>query len=605
MVSLLMVCGYLCFLSGVTTAEKEIFEWGSRGALERQRIHQGVKSYIRDYPFYVMILRLYDETGWRYLCGGVLIHVNATLTACHCSDEGVSEGRDETVIIGGVENPWKGGMGLQASYVQYVVHHPLCGKRKRLEYPRDFDACVMFHKKPFKYTLFVQPIRLFSRDPELNMKKYREWSVRQQLGVVLGNGFNSSGSNASMTYYMQAGLTMTLTTEECRRRMCGSGYAALCRYDFEEHGQICLLGLESTACGGDSGGPIIVKGYVVGIVSWSTECESGEIFGGAAPREMFPISVEILLVALWISSSKPEFTAEPNDLRTRELKYASFPFYVQVIKFTKARQNWHYLCGGSLIGPSVTLTSCHCVSSPEGQYTRVYLDLRHDALVVIAGAENPWFGSPYKQDSYIKQIMAHPHCSQSTVNTSSWDVAALLHFRSFQTTEQVRPTRLYHNDPRQNLEELMRVMAAEGNCYTIGNKIVSDKKLQYVEIAQMVPLSEKDCRMHACYKRIDNLCGHKYIDAGQFCMKPVRKCIGASGGPIICKGFLFGVSGWPGGCSVGGFSIDANVVAVTHVTNWYAAGLRKVSSESPSLRGAYLMLLPTCLFLNPLRYIGF
>jgi len=106
---------------------------------------------------------------------------------------------------------------------------------------------------PFTYGPGVQPISLTSSEPPAG-----------SLAVVSGWGLLSSGG--TLPSQLQA-VEVYITS----RAACNSAYA---EYDGITDNMICAAvpGGGKDACQEDSGGPLVVGGQLVGIVSWGVGC---------------------------------------------------------------------------------------------------------------------------------------------------------------------------------------------------------------------------------------------------------------------------------------------------------------------------------------------
>lgn len=64
----------------------------------------------------------------------------------------------------------------------------------------------------------------------------------------------------------------TATVKSVTRKMCEKQYQSLFGVNKISDNMICAQKDDTDTCGGDSGGPILVEGEVVGVVSWGVGC---------------------------------------------------------------------------------------------------------------------------------------------------------------------------------------------------------------------------------------------------------------------------------------------------------------------------------------------
>lgn len=119
------------------------------------------------------------------------------------------------------------------------------------------DIALVKVKKPIQFSKTVQPIKI------------REERVGGEEGVTV-TGWGSATYNGDAPDILQFLTLKTITNDECKQ-MHSAEEAALI-YPFS----LCTFGKKKEGtCGGDSGGPLALKGELVGIVSWGVPCADG------------------------------------------------------------------------------------------------------------------------------------------------------------------------------------------------------------------------------------------------------------------------------------------------------------------------------------------
>lgn len=100
--------------------------------------------------------------------------------------------------------------------------------------------------------------------------------------TVIGYGSNSSFTESTLKLY--EGQTNLISKEEC---IDSIGYIMLAPF-----GTCCTKNEGANPCGGDSGGPLICSGNVIGIVSHGPQCQ---LYG------MATVYTNLLEYANWLS----------------------------------------------------------------------------------------------------------------------------------------------------------------------------------------------------------------------------------------------------------------------------------------------------------------
>ncbi|KAJ9597879.1 hypothetical protein L9F63_011245 [Diploptera punctata] len=198
------------------------------------RIVGGEDAEIENYPY-----QLSFETNGRHNCGASIITNNWAVSAAHCVEDREVE---DLRFRAGSSIREQGGTLHPA---EVVIMHPQYNK-----FTIDCDIAVIKVSEPFVYGPGVQPITLATVDP-----------AASEVGVVTGWGLTSE--TGSMSTQLQSVQLPIIDFEECENVY---GY-------FLTKNMICA-GIEGGKgiCSSDSGGPLVVDGKLVGIVSFSTGC---------------------------------------------------------------------------------------------------------------------------------------------------------------------------------------------------------------------------------------------------------------------------------------------------------------------------------------------
>lgn len=201
----------------------------------RNRIVGGKDAKIDQFPFQVS-LRYYGS----HRCGGSIYKPNIVITAAHCV-EGISTSQLE--VVAGTTFWNEGGE-------QRGVHRALQNKGFS-PFTNDYDVAILILDKPFERSTSVQQIDLATSNTIVD---------DGSAATISGWGAeNEAESSSDGLKYVEVNI---INQAECK-----SAYG-----DMITDNMICAGSAGKDACFGDSGGPMVVGGIQVGIISWGYGC---------------------------------------------------------------------------------------------------------------------------------------------------------------------------------------------------------------------------------------------------------------------------------------------------------------------------------------------
>uniref|UniRef100_A0A1L8EGE7 Putative trypsin-1-like protein n=1 Tax=Haematobia irritans TaxID=7368 RepID=A0A1L8EGE7_HAEIR len=194
------------------------------------------------YPFVVSLMT--DTIFGRYhSCGGSIINQRTVITAAHClaptssSVLKVHVGEKSRKVVNGFVYD-----------VQSLHYHP-----KWTASTQDYDVGLVRIEGSFTYSISVRPISLAEEKIKIRDGSY---------ATVLGWGYTSDWGPPSDVLKMARVPTVRQST--CNRQMGGLITKRMLCAGFKSGGV--------DACQMDSGGPLIYKEKLIGIVSWGVGC---------------------------------------------------------------------------------------------------------------------------------------------------------------------------------------------------------------------------------------------------------------------------------------------------------------------------------------------
>jgi secreted trypsin-like serine protease len=211
------------------------------------RVIGGEPAAESQYPWAAAVV-LHERAGgeaWqRHYCSGSLISARTVLTAAHCL-----EGRgpaDVQVVVGRADLRQPGG---EVRDVAAVLRHPLYGTSGRSN-----DAALLLLAAPSAQT----PVPLVGSD---RADLWAPWTAATVAG------WGSTAEGGPMSGQLRSAPVSVLPRRYCSRpRAYGTA--------FDRFSMLCA-GTEdgsADACTGDSGGPLLAAGHLVGVVSFGRGC---------------------------------------------------------------------------------------------------------------------------------------------------------------------------------------------------------------------------------------------------------------------------------------------------------------------------------------------
>ncbi|KAH8372912.1 hypothetical protein KR009_007884 [Drosophila setifemur] len=210
------------------------------------RIINGTTVDIARHPYLVSLrFRRDTESSYKHECAGVIYSENAILTSAQCLSS-LPEGTRILAVAGA--NTRNGTDGIVYP-VSNWTHHP------SYDYNTvDYDIGVLLLDTPFNLTHFgIQPVGIRTERPAVG-----------RLATIAGWGYREEWGPSS--HNLEQAQVPVVSSEQCNE-IYGAGEVTermICA------GYVTQGGTD--ACQGDTGGPLIVDGQLVGLVSWGRGC---------------------------------------------------------------------------------------------------------------------------------------------------------------------------------------------------------------------------------------------------------------------------------------------------------------------------------------------
>ncbi|XP_041970057.1 trypsin epsilon-like [Aricia agestis] len=206
-----------------------------------KRVIGGIPTSLNQYPFTVQFINL------GALCGGSILSKKTVLTAAHCFD--LNQDKEEMIIVANARFVMDY-RGIKYEVWDYIVHEGYLADDKE-SYSN--DVAVILIQEDFEFNDSVQTAQLCTTSV---------WMRRNETFYATGWGETEYGKSVLGNALSSASLSFVDT------RDCTEWNKLAVSAD-----QFCLYGDgERDTCRGDSGGPILWRGLIVGITSYGRRC---------------------------------------------------------------------------------------------------------------------------------------------------------------------------------------------------------------------------------------------------------------------------------------------------------------------------------------------
>ncbi|XP_063390101.1 trypsin CFT-1-like [Cydia fagiglandana] len=215
--------------------------------LATQRIVGGELTTIEQYPFQAALLMSWDLSYYGQICGATIINARSILTAAHCFWYFIEPNRYRFRVGSSYAN--NGG----------VVHNVLANIIHPSYNPSslDVDVAIVRSTTIIVHTEVVQPAPIAG--PGYIMPDDSE---------VWAAGWGQTDVTGPTSDQLRHVQIWTVNQAVCRTRYNELGYDVT-------NNMLCSGWLDvggRDQCSGDSGGPLIYNGVVVGVCSWGEQC---------------------------------------------------------------------------------------------------------------------------------------------------------------------------------------------------------------------------------------------------------------------------------------------------------------------------------------------
>ncbi|KAI2809851.1 hypothetical protein BLOT_001003, partial [Blomia tropicalis] len=209
----------------------------SRSSL-MSRIVGGVRAQIGEIPYQVALLR-----SGSFVCGGSLIGSHYVLTAAHCVFGNEDEPSLFTVRYGTVYR--NSGFDID---VNMIRRHPSYSPETF-----DYDVAVLCLANNYVPGINAEQISLAKSSPTIGS------SV-----ILSGWGLLSTNGNKLPLFLQKSNNLTIISNEECQQKCIDHNITDR---------MLCAFSRIQSSCIGDSGGPMVQHGVLMGVISWgSTWC---------------------------------------------------------------------------------------------------------------------------------------------------------------------------------------------------------------------------------------------------------------------------------------------------------------------------------------------
>ncbi|XP_014262227.1 chymotrypsin-1-like [Cimex lectularius] len=266
------------------------------------------------------------------------------------------------------------------------------------------------------------------------------------------------------------------------------------------------------------------------------------------------VSILGLLVSV---SARPEEEVG-NIIQGRQAEPNEFPFVCSI-----QDRLGELRCGGIIITANTILTACHCLGK---YFTDQFKLFNPKNMIVVAGSED--MKGYHGQKREAAYIINHDKCKQVT-HGWTYDYGVINLLRPFFFADNIKPIKIYSRDLRAVKKELQRMQRSRTKCTAVGwgtQNVTSgtySNISSHLKVIETTMIPDDECQQLYC-KHEKDMC-NKLDLRGQFCALGVNGsdvCTGDSGGPIICNGFVFGITSW--GIACGEIGVPSVFSSIEH-----------------------------------------
>ncbi|XP_078052115.1 transmembrane protease serine 9-like [Augochlora pura] len=529
-----MIVPSLSILALVAAANAAMLPWFD------PRIVNGEDAKEGEIPYQVS---LQNRGSSFHFCGGSVLNENYVITASHCVDGKKPEG---IKVVAGTINLSK--PNIERNVIKIIMHE----KYNSADSWKN-DIALLKVEKPFQKSKLVAFVPL----PNAN-------DVISPNEVATVSGWGRLRQGGPTTIFLQRVNILIANQDYCKLMYSKHGYniydSHVCAYD---------PSVQKGSCNGDSGGPLTVKGKIVGLVSWAMGCaltdyptvytrvashldwikknaflqhskhtylghhavNESEIDGiRELPRQRLilcttslsfmisdidtsnmAVALLSLFAVLTVANAAMLPHLDPRIVNGEDAKLGEIPYQVSLQK-----SSGHF-CGGSVLNTNYIITAAHCV---EGQTPSV--------VKVVVGTIN-W--QDPKNAHEVDKIIVHENYNPG----DSWrNDIALLKLKT--------PLKLGKNIAAVTVPKANEPVAAKSPAVVSGwgRTSVGGPIPKTLQKAKLQITEQSVCEK--AYKYIGNvyethICAHDPSE--------IRGACGAdSGGPLVVGGKLVGVVSW-------------------------------------------------------------
>nr|XP_033322627.1 trypsin-1-like [Megalopta genalis] len=232
-----MILPTLSILALVAAANAAILPWFD------PRIVNGEDAREGEIPYQVSLQKMASSF---HFCGGSVLNNYYVITASHCVDGTQPEA---IKVVAGTIDLSK--PNVERNVVKIIMHERYNSKDSWKN-----DIALLKVEKPFEESKLIAFVPLPSANDVVNPNE-----------VATVSGWGRLRQGGPTTIFLQRVNILIASQEYCKLMYHKQGYnvynSHICAYD---------PSVQKGSCNGDSGGPLTVKGKLVGLVSWAMGC---------------------------------------------------------------------------------------------------------------------------------------------------------------------------------------------------------------------------------------------------------------------------------------------------------------------------------------------